>query len=200
MANFQVDNQRLQINGIDGFLSIKNSKGKTLVIQEQSMLVFEEFYKKWVMAVRLGGQDDFLNAWVYNESFRELTEGALGLMGVTEVGLYSLSQLEALLIGYEGGPGLIFQLHNSFPKLLTQAPEVRTWTISLQTAQMLTISMWREFTHTRSWMVKPLYKVGLYLVLCASWLSNRTPKLLTTQKRLKVCAKPNGQPALRLLK
>jgi hypothetical protein len=200
MDTFSVDDDQLKVTGLDGFLTVKNSKGQTVVIQERPMLEFEEFYKKWTLAMKVGGKDDFLNAWVYNDSFRMLTQQALEIMGITEVGLYTLSQLEALLIGYKGGPGLLFQLHNSFPKLLTQAPETRTWRISFKTAQILTISIWQEYTHTQSWMGKLLSKVGLCLVSCGFWLSSRLPKLPATQKRLKVCAKPDGQPTLEILR
>ena len=197
---FQVDDQQLQISGLDGFLTIKTNSGKTIIIQEQPMLVFEEFYKKWSMAMQLGGKDDFLNAYTFNQPFRSLIVDCLQLVGLEDVGQLTLSQIEALLLSHKEGAGLLFQLHQTFPKLQVQAPESKVWMISFKTVLMLTTLMLLEYIHTRSWMEKLPAQLGRYLVSCVSWLSNRMPNLLTIQKQLKVYVQPNGQTELRILK
>ena len=196
---FELEDTALGIMGVDGLLTIKLGNGSTVTIEELPLAGFERFYKLWSMACKLGGKDDFLNAWTFNQPFRETITRCLDVVGISEPGLLSLSQLEALLLAHDGGQGIIFKLHNTFPKLMKEAPETKVWTLSLKTALKLATSTLHAYLPILNWKAKLLAKVGLYLLSCVSWLSNRMPEQPQMRPKLKVQLKENGQPTLEIL-
>jgi len=198
MSSFQVNNEELGFNGKESLLVIKPPTGDAVVVSELALNDFEVFYKKWSLAMQLGGKDDFLNSWTFNQPFRSLITECLQTAGVMQPELLRLSQLEALLLSYEGKEGLLFQLHNTFPKLLAQEPLSKTWVMNLATALSLITLMLQESLHTLSWTEKPLVQLGLFHVSCVSWLSRRG--LLSSEMKigLKPHLEKDGKTTLRI--
>lgn len=119
--------QRIQV--YRGYLLIPGSKHfdiPDLVVREQPLVNYEQFYLCWQEAMAhflQDNQDTFSNAWLHNRSFRETLTRGLGYLGIEQPGNLKLAQLEELVLQsaeYEGQPGkqgLLFKLHQDFPKI-----------------------------------------------------------------------------------
>lgn len=116
-------NNHLHIVATNGLLSVTNTDKETLTLEEQSLAKFEQFYNYWNLAFNHAKDQDFANNWVKNEDFKNYLTLALEAINFNKFETLKISQLEALLLGVSEGDkqteGLIFRLHNTYPKLTT---------------------------------------------------------------------------------
>lgn len=110
--------QDLKISIVPGMLSISDHRGDETILPEATMDAYRKFYTNYLLAIESikDSGDAFIEAWCFNDRFRKLTIEALINLGLEKPERFTPSQLEALLISHEGKAGLIFQLHNTFPK------------------------------------------------------------------------------------
>lgn len=120
---FTYTNNHLHIKVTQGILTVKDTNNKTLILEEKSLAKFEQFYNNWNMAFNHATDTTFAANWCFNETFNFFLRKALEAIEFVGYEDLKLSQLEALLIHTgedEGEPseGLIFRLHNTYPKLI----------------------------------------------------------------------------------
>lgn len=118
-----MNNSALKVTLVDGALSIVNASEKEHIIFEACMSAYEMFYRYWQIAVQStlkNGEpaDDFVTSWCFNDVFRNNMIRAMASLGLNDVTQFTPRQLEALLISYQGGFGLLFQLHGQSPKMM----------------------------------------------------------------------------------
>jgi hypothetical protein len=137
-----INDKLLGIQLTDGAISITDTAGNNCTIFELPMVAYEMFYKLWQIAIQAtisadGEQQQFTEAWVFNDAFRENMLKALVTAGLDNANMFTPRQLEALLITYKDGVGLLFQLHGQFPKLVrtpVQPQKSKSWTSLIQRA------------------------------------------------------------------
>jgi hypothetical protein len=139
-----MNNSALKVTLVDGALSIVNASNKEHIIFEACMSAYEMFYRYWQIAVQSTmvddrPADDFVTSWCFNDVFRNNMVKAMASLGLEDVTQFTPRQLEALLISYQGGFGLLFQLHGQVPKMMrapvTQPkPAPGIWTNLIQRA------------------------------------------------------------------
>ena len=149
-------------NLIDGALSIKDCAGKETIIFESPMVAYEKFYRYWQLGVQAsvdaeGEGETFTNSWCFNDSFRDHMIAALTAVGIENPTRYTPRQLEALLVTYDKGLGLIFQLHGQFPKTMKVSPKIPKTTHSTNLIQ-------RVMFYGRSLATKAYLKFGPLVV------------------------------------
>lgn len=199
MLNIQDDN--LGITCSNGILVIK-AHNSTLIIKEQPMATFEQFYRLWQTGVQLGGSNSFSVSWTNNQQFRDVMSKALNIIGIKNPEMLTPSQLEALLLSYQKEnevgpeliPGILFGLHHTFPKLDTsmtqKEPPLR---MSLKWLLTLTLSMLLDITSQTSWKTHILKKGGLFLVSCGIWAIKSLTQLMPALNPEINISKPDGQ-------
>ena len=125
--NFTSPN-RIQVH--DGFLKVPGSKGlgtDDLIIRERTAHEYLEFYRAWREAMSLiEPTDTFASAWLQKPLFSELLTQATRHIGIENFTSLKLSQIQELLLscpvadGSQELPhGLLFRLHQDFPKVPT---------------------------------------------------------------------------------
>lgn len=119
LETLEVNDKRLKISATDGMLSVEGQTDSYL-IQEASMKNYELFYKAYVLAflpVRDNPELTFTELWCFDKHFRSNIVEALKHLGFNSPEDLRPAQLEALLVSYQNQVGLLFQLHNTYPKL-----------------------------------------------------------------------------------
>lgn len=175
-SSYTYENKSKGIVANNGRITIV-TKGKPVFIPEASLSKFEAYYRKWQHASWLIRNDSFLEGWTNTPGAKELIQEALNELGVTDAQIESLtfSQLQTLLItDGNGGAGVIFGLHNTYPKPLMSEPTT-TWTQSyvkkyLSKLPTLIHFFQQEFTSNDDLVTKSLRKVGLLAASCTIWL------------------------------
>ena len=125
--NFTSPN-RIQVH--DGFLKVPGSRGlgtDDLIIRERTAHEYLEFYRLWREAMSLiEPTDTFASAWLQKPLFSELLTQATQHLGIENLTSLKLSQIQELLLscpvadGSQELPhGLLFRLHQDFPKVPT---------------------------------------------------------------------------------
>lgn len=123
----KVNDNDLKLRVANGLLHIKGQT-KEFIVQEQSMHCYELFYRSYVLAFlpcENLAEFDFMDLWIWNPESRELLCEALRSIGIDTPEDLTPRQLQALLITYDDKPGLIFQLHNTYPKLMGALEMIR---------------------------------------------------------------------------
>jgi len=132
----------------EGILVVRDTTNKDHYISELPMSAFESFYRAWTAVMLIGAQAevllgenvvDFAALYVSDGNFREQALSALRVIGFEDpANQLSPRQMKSLLFGHDlldtqgepvlnedgrniAGPGLVFQLHQTSPKVLTQA-------------------------------------------------------------------------------
>ena len=157
------------INFVDGAISISDARGNTIVITELPMDEYEKFYKFWHLGMSAtvsgeGKNQSFTQAWVFNSTFRDNMEAALKVLGVTQPGNLSVTQLQTLLIKSGDTIGLAFRLHQDSPvkpQAIAQLVEKRSQKKPLSTNQKLAYSIKRGLFALNSWVNRNLPVFGL---------------------------------------
>lgn len=195
MQYYNYVDETLGIYADQGFLSIKLQDGNTIHLKEKPMSIYQSFYGKWMLAIQIAGDEDFINSYCFNDQFSDLINEALMEIGVSRPGALSPAQMETLLIksyDKEGNmrPGVIFGFHSTYPKFpesrLTHIP----WNLRRiygQTLIIALISILQESLPITNLMDKILSKLSLYLLYLVSWLSKgiaKFPQTLISSKRL----------------
>jgi hypothetical protein len=192
MSTYTFDNPQLKIKSQDGLISIQTA-GKPIYIREAPLSVFENFYQDWQHGLALMAEDSFLENWANNQAARGLLESALGYLGVTteQIDQLTFSQIQALLVADgNGGPGIIFGMHSTFPKPLSSPTEIQMATKSylkiLLNLLPLLIQYFRlEYTSNGDLVTRSLQKVGLSAASCTIWLLKSILIFLGTLKNKK---------------
>lgn len=121
MLNYK--NSHLHITATNGILSVINTDKQTLTLEEKSLSQFEKFYNYWNLAFHHAKDDIFVNNWLHNAPFKKYLTKSFEALGFNDFETLTVTQLEALLLGVSEGDkqteGLIFRLHNTYPKLTT---------------------------------------------------------------------------------
>lgn len=118
-----------------GFLVIPGNKAlgtKDTFVREQTAAEYLRFYECWRQAMSLLSPEvTFSSLWLTSGSFRAKILEALGHVGIEDPLQLRLSQLKELLITCAPpddvglATGLLFQLHQDFPKMAAPSPENR---------------------------------------------------------------------------
>lgn len=175
---YQLSDKELRIEAAKGVLIVFDSQNKPHRINEASMMDFERFYSLWMVAMQIGGTETFLNAWCFVSGFKETMTNAMKVLGFEDPTKFSPSQLEALLLSYEGNEplqmgGVLFRFHQTYPKLTAQ--KIQTGTTSGRMPQRSVILTLPEFTLISNWMAIVRSKLGRCLGYYATWLSKDSP-------------------------
>lgn len=177
-------------------LTVKNgvisiiTKSKPIVIREASLNVMESFYRDWQHGMALIAEESFIEGWTNNLAANSLLKSALSYFGLTEGQINSLTfaQLQLLLVtDGNGGPGVIFGMHNTFPKPLKSPQELKTVTnnylmVFLSQLPLLIQFFRQEYISSDGLVIKSLQKSGLLALSCTIWLLR---SILTFLGRLK---------------
>ena len=111
-----------------GYLKIPGSEALGVpdrIIREQPLNNYQNFYQCWQEAMLLLGNDtnSLTHALLHNRGFKDKLWEALSYVGVDDPGSLKLAQLTELVVACDTGEdgaryGLLFSLHQDFPKLL----------------------------------------------------------------------------------
>lgn len=126
---------RIQV--FNGFLKVPGSRGlgtQDLIIREQTAAKYFKFYSKWQQSMSLlGPHDTFASCWLQNDTFANLVIEAAKDLGIDNLTDLKLSQISELFVSCkvpEGSDelpiGLLFRLHQDFPKLTGAPQETKT--------------------------------------------------------------------------
>lgn len=177
---YQLSDKELRIEAAKGVLIVFDSQNKPHRINEASMLDFERFYSLWMIATQIGGTETFLNAWCFVSGFKETMTDAMRVLGFEDPTKFSPSQLEALLLSYEGNEplqmgGVLFRFHQTYPKLTAQ--KIQTGTTSGRMPQRSVTLTLPEFTPINNWMAIARSKLGHCLKSLSTSLLKDSPNL-----------------------
>lgn len=177
MNQFTFEKPEAGLTVKNGVISII-TKSKPIIIREASLNVMESFYRDWQHGMALIANSSFIEGWTNNLAANSLLKSALGYFGLTEEQINSLTfnQLQLLLVADDnGGPGVIFGMHNTFPKPLSSPKELKTITknylmVFLSQLPLLIQYFQQEYTSSEGLVVKNLQKAGLLALSCTIWL------------------------------
>lgn len=135
------------IHLVEGILAIRDVNGEEHLISELPMSAFETFYRAWTAIMIIGSEAevvmgdnavDFASLYVTNPNFREQAILSLKVLGFDDPACQlTPRQMKSLLYMHEvldsegkpvldqngnpvNGAGLVFQLHQTSPKVLVQ--------------------------------------------------------------------------------
>jgi hypothetical protein len=191
--HFKFESKEHGIVASNGMLTIR-TKGQPIYIREQSLETFSSFYRDWQHGLALIANDSFLEGWTNNQAARGLLELALETIGVDieKISNLTFSQLQLLLVSDgQGGAGLIFQLHNTYPKPLSSPLEAKTVTLSYWKTliallpQLIVFFRQEYMPNVASPTQRLSANIGLYLVSCIIWLLRYILTFLGTPKNRK---------------
>jgi hypothetical protein len=173
MNSFTYDNPEQKVSVKNGVITIRTISGGAIYIREVALNKFEDFYHDWQAALSLIANDSFLEGLTNNQAAKGLLLSAMGYLGVSteEFYLLTVAQLQILLLAHDGGPGIIFGMHNCFPKPLSSPAELKTVTqgylkVFVSQLPLLIQFFQQESTYSEGLAVNILRKVGLYLASC----------------------------------